>query len=84
MTTPQDYQCLAILQSIAASPHGQVIRTNNPAKARQVLYNFRKEFGDPTFADLQMRVSPDNTECEIWFIKKNSAPVVNIASMDLL
>ncbi len=73
MLTAQQLQCHTILTAAASAGIGLVIKTNNPAKARQAIYNFRTQFPDPTFADLMIRVSPDDSETELWILQKTKA-----------
>lgn len=70
--SPQDLQCLTVLQAAVADPVGIVLRTNNAAHARQTLYNFRSKFGDPTLAEIHIRVSPRDSEHELWLIRRTS------------
>ena len=35
-------------------------------RARQILYRFRNEFPDPAFRELQIRLSPQNPDTELW------------------
>jgi hypothetical protein len=81
--TPTTEQCLTILQMAAARPTGIVVATNNPTKMRQTLYRFRKEWGDPEFANLQVRASPDDTENEVWILRSNVSadPTVNFSDL---
>jgi len=63
-------QYLAILQAAVTSAFGLRLRVSNPVRARQALYRFRKEFGDPSFEDLMLKVSPDDPEGELWLLNK--------------
>ncbi len=84
MPTAQQVQCHAILSAAASAAIGLVLKTNNPAKARQVLYNFRTQFPDPSFADLTVRVSPDDSETELWILRKATAGNPTISFADVL
>jgi hypothetical protein len=86
MPSAQEMQCYAVLQAALESDIGIAVRTNNPTKARQAIYNFRKELGDTIYEDIQIRVSPDNTENELWLIRrrKASATSVTLTSMDMI
>lgn len=68
MFSPAETQALAILQAAAASTLGIVLRTSNPTRARQILYRVRTEFASAAFSKLQLRVSPDDAENEIWIL----------------
>jgi hypothetical protein len=85
MPSAQEFNCLAVLQAASTSALGIVVRTNNPASARQKLYNFRKDLGDPTFADIHIRVSPDDSEHELWLLRHSpaAAPTVFFALTEL-
>lgn len=72
MPTLVELQCNAILTAAASADIGICVTTDNVNRARQCLYRFRKELGDPTFENLQIRVSPNNTEREIWIIRKDA------------
>ena len=37
--------------------------------ASQVLGRFKREVGDPAYADLKIEFSPDNPARELWIIK---------------
>jgi len=83
MFTPTTDQCLSVMQTAAASAIGIVVQTNNPTKLRQTLYRFRKEWADPEFANLQVRASPDDSENEVWILRRNTAadPTVNFSEL---
>ena len=66
-------QCLAILSAAATSQHGIVVRTDDPHRARQMLYRAKKDVGDTTLDQFQIRVSPDDSEREIWLVRRQSA-----------
>jgi hypothetical protein len=76
-----EIQCLTVLQAAAASSIGLCVKTNDPYRARASLYRFRKEFGDPQLSGLQIRVSPTDSEGEIWIIRNVT---VVTTSVDLL
>lgn len=84
MMTPENMQCLAVLTAAASSTVGIVVTTNNPTKARQTLYRFRKELCDPTFDDLQLRVSPDDSEHQLWVLRKVEVNKPTVSFSDLL
>jgi hypothetical protein len=48
---------------------GLVVRTNDPVKARASLYHTRKLLGDTALSTLQIRVSPNDSEHEIWVLR---------------
>jgi hypothetical protein len=74
-----------ILQQAASAEYGIAIRTSDPYRARTELYNARKELNDPTLTGLQIRVSPDNPNGEIWLLRStNSVTVSLVSSEDLL
>jgi hypothetical protein len=79
MSTPTmlDIQCIAILTTAASSSLGLVLRTSDAAKARAALYNARKLLSDPSLASLSVRVSPNDSEHELWLLT-NRTETVNI------
>lgn len=77
MPTPLDLACFSALKSAAESPFGVVLRvesppdrsTSSPAlRAKQSLYALRKTLADPIFDRLQIRLSPDDPDKELWII----------------
>jgi hypothetical protein len=78
MISHLDLQCTMLLQAAATAALGLVIVTNDPIKARATLYKVRQTLADPTLDALQIRVSPDNAEKEIWLLRKDQVPTHNI------
>lgn len=76
-----EHQCSVILLAAASATFGIIVGTNDPYKARAMLYRVRKELGDSTLAGLHIRVSPDNTEGAVWIIRRNQASAFNITSI---
>jgi hypothetical protein len=74
MPTMLELQCATILNAAASADLGIVVKTNDPYKARYSLYNTRKLLGDFTHKELQIRVSPNDADGEIWIIKRTEAP----------
>jgi hypothetical protein len=68
MPTMIEVQCGMILQTAINAELAIRVKTNNPTRARLSLYNTRKALGNVEFAQLQIRVSPDDPEGEIWII----------------
>jgi hypothetical protein len=81
MLTPLETQCATILAEALTSTYGLVLRTSNPVRARAALYQTRKKLGDAALDALQVRVSPDDAECEIWLIRRSSAPALDIQNL---
>jgi hypothetical protein len=73
-------QCAMILQSFLSSTCGQVLRTNDPIKARATLYRVRKLLGDSELASLHIRVSPDDSEHELWLVKRSAMPDLSLTA----
>jgi len=82
--SPQEQQASNILYAAHSAVHGIVVKTSNPTRARQLLYATRISLKDITLKDLQIRTSPDNTETEIWIIKKETTQAITLSSEDLL
>lgn len=72
MPSVLDIQCHAVLTAAASADIGIVVNTNNPVKARASIYAFRKALADPSFADIHIRVSPNDSEHELWVIRRQS------------
>lgn len=79
----QGRQILTIFRTACDSQYGVIVRTDNAALARVVFYDVRKEIGDVEFNQLVIRVSPDDTEHELWLIK-NAASLLNLNSRSML
>ena len=77
--TPTETQCAMILDAAKASAYGLVIGTSNAAKARASLYRVRNMLGDTELRELQIRVSPDDSEHELWIIRRLEAPRFDLA-----
>lgn len=69
MANDIDIQSHAILSAAASAEHGLLLTTNDPIRARQQLYRYRKAVGDVAFADIAIRTSPDNPETELWLLR---------------
>lgn len=76
--SPLEVQCAQILNSALNSTYGLVVRTSSAAKARATFYRTRSILGDATFQDIQIRVSPDDSECELWLIRKSMLPLFDL------
>lgn len=81
--TALELQCAAILKAASEAEVGIVVHTNDPAKARATLYATRKLFGDSEFKNLTIRVSPDDTEHELWIIR-NSSHMLDLKATELI
>ena len=73
--TPQELAILQILHDAKASTVGLIVRIETdpsrdsvtPAlRARQMMYRFRA--GDPELQTLNIRLSPDSPDTELWII----------------
>lgn len=64
-----EYQAIAIMQAAVNSRHGITVPTNDPQRCRLALYATRRLVGDVEFNKLIARVSPDNSEGELWLVK---------------
>ena len=65
-----------ILDAAATAPLGIVVSTNDPYKARATIYTTRQKLGNPLYAEIQIKVSPDNPEREIWLIRKDQMAAI--------
>lgn len=68
MATTSDPRILDALAQAAAARNGIRVRTNNPARLRQLLYEERKKH--EAFTCLSLRASPIDDN-ELWIVKKN-------------
>lgn len=81
MPSPLEIQCSTILYAAISAEFGLVIKTNNPYKARASLYKVRRDLGDTELAALQIRVSPNDSEGEIWLLRQKVTPSVNLQDL---
>lgn len=65
-------QLVMLLGLALASPHGIVLATNDPQRAKQALYQARSKAHRPAFASLSFRTSPVSPDDELYIVK--SAP----------
>lgn len=84
MPTPQEVQCLAVLQAAASAQIGIVLRTDNPTRTRQVIYNFRRTWGAPEFADIHIRASPIDPDGALWLLRRADVAAPFVALADLI
>ena len=78
-----DIQCSAIFAAACSADIGIVVRTDAPLRARQALYKFRQAVADPAYADIHIRVSPNDPEGEIWIMRRQAVQPT-LSSVDLL
>jgi hypothetical protein len=72
-------QCAMILNEAKSTAHGLVVRTSDAYRARATFYRVRRMVGDIELSKLQIRVSPDDSEHELWIIRLDAvAPTFNI------
>ena len=79
--TPVELQCIEIMRSALTATYGLVVFTNDAAKARATFYRARQLLGDREFSTLQIRVSPDDSEHELWLLRTQGA-TLNLGAMD--
>lgn len=72
MPTMQEVQCSTILYAAASAEIGIVVRTDNPIKARAALYRLRNLLNDPELASLSIRVSPEDSEKQLWILSNKN------------
>lgn len=72
MPTMQEVQCSTILYTAASAEIGIVVRTDNPIKARAALYRLRNLLNDPELASLSIRVSPEDSEKQLWILSNKN------------
>lgn len=78
MPTLIELAALSILDACVASEHGIIVKierrenedVNTPSlRAKQILYRFRKDSGNPEYLNIQIRLSPDIPDTELWLLK---------------
>lgn len=79
--TPVETQAAMILNTAATAPFGIAVRVSNVYVARAVLYRVRKLLGDSALAQLQIRVSPDDAEGELWLVRKPRGPELALVGL---
>jgi hypothetical protein len=84
MPSALDQHCITILYAVASSGFGLVIYTDDPVKARYTLYRVRKEVGDVVLANIQIRVSPNDSEHELWLLRMDTANAVMLSLKPVL
>ena len=81
MPTALEITALAALRATADCEVGMIFRVElaqgtemmTPSlRAKQVLYRFRKELGDERFLKIQIRLSPDDPDNELWLINQSA------------
>ena len=85
---------MAILDACVESQYGVIIAietdssrdVNTPAlRAKQILYRFRQEYSNPLYEAIQIRLSPNNPDNELWLIKNKLEEIplnINIENLD--
>lgn len=53
-----------------ASRCGIILKTDDPAFARQKLYAIRKSLADPDLENIAIMTSPTDPDSELWLVKK--------------
>lgn len=81
MPTLTEIQCIVIVEAAASATYGLVVRVSDPYLARTRLYAARKHLGDPSLAGLQIRVSPDDSEHELWIVNRERLTLANVQTM---
>lgn len=69
MTSPLQIAASKVLYAAVAAEVGIVVRTESALRAKAILYRFRQEIGDPILSSIQIRLSPDDPDHELWLIK---------------
>jgi hypothetical protein len=87
MPTALELAARDILEAAASSATGIRCRILTPVgidsvtptlRAKQVLYRFRRELGDPRYAQIQIRLSPDDPDNELWLIRTGDTSAADI------
>ena len=76
--TPLRLTCDAIFRAALSSRLGYIVHTNNAFRCRKILYSYRDEIRDPSFAQIQIKISPDDTEYDLWLLNTGdqTAPAI--------
>jgi hypothetical protein len=80
--TVLELQCLAIWKEALGASVGLRVGTNDPTRARAQMYKVRTMIGDVDLSSLMIRVSPDDTEGEIWILR-NAAHVLDLKATEI-
>ena len=80
--TVLELQCLAIWKAALSSTVGIRVGTNDPTRARALMYKVRSTAGDVELNPLMIRVSPDDSEGELWILR-NSVHVLDLKATEI-
>lgn len=78
MASNLELAAFAALRAACDAEHGVILRVEVPPgitavtpalRAKQVLYRFRSELNDAEFKQIQIRLSPDKPDTELWLVK---------------
>ena len=67
--TPAVADALALLYRALQAPIGIAVRSNDPARAKALLYRARSEANDPQLSRLTFRISPLAVGSEIFLLR---------------
>lgn len=68
---------LEFLYQAEASIYGISIAVNEPVRAKNALYRARRDSGDDTLRNIQIRTSPVNPTGELWLVKAKPEDISN-------
>ena len=61
--------CDDLFTRAVESVSGIIVATNSTERAQSMLTRYRKELGNPDYAKIGIRLSPDDPDRELWLIK---------------
>lgn len=73
---PAATRAVEFLYQALAAPVGIALATRNPTAAKALIYSARAQAADPALMGVNILVSPQNSESEIWMIKSTATLVV--------
>lgn len=66
----QDIDWLNFWYEAEAAQYGVVLAVSDVALAKAKLYQARAKSGDPALSGIQIRVSPESPDEELWLVKE--------------
>jgi hypothetical protein len=75
LDSPLGIMCEAALSAGADAQTGYRIGTEDSFQARMLLYKFRSKYPNAKYANLQIRISPDNPEYELWILNSDKEQI---------
>jgi hypothetical protein len=68
-SSPLNEIAISSLYAALSSKIGLTILTNDPQRARTLLYKIKSELNDPSLSNIAIKFSPTSPDNEIWLLK---------------